>query len=57
MKATIILIILVLFTREIVRMMLAIERNDKPIKMIAPCVFACVIAVVAKFIGDLLTTM
>ena len=55
MKIAIIIIILALFMREVFRMFLAIETGAKPIKMIVPCVSACVIAVLAKFVGNLLT--
>ena len=57
MKLFIVAVILVLFGREILRMSWAIKMNAKPIRIIAPCVSACVIAVFAKFIGDLLTMM
>lgn len=57
MKAVVVLTIIVLFMREIFRMFVAIENNERPIKMLVPCFFACVIAVFAKFIGNLLTTM
>ena len=55
MKLFIVAVILVLFGREIFKMFWAIETNAKPIHTITPCVFACVIAVFAKFIGNLLT--
>ena len=57
MKFFIVAVILVLFGREIFKMFWAIETNAKPIRIITPCFFACVIAVFAKFIGNLLTTM
>ena len=57
MKLFIVAVILVLFGREILRMSWAIKMNAKPIRIITPCVSACVIAVFAKFIGDLLTMM
>ena len=57
MKFFIVAVILVLFGREILKMSWAIKMNAKPIRIIAPCVSACVIAVFAKFVGNLLTMM
>lgn len=55
MKFFIVAVILVLFGRELLKMVWAIKTNAKPIRIIASCVSACVIAVFAKFVGDLLT--
>lgn len=55
MKLFIVAVILVLFGREIFKMFWAIETNAKPLRIITPCVSACVIAVFAKFVGNLLT--
>lgn len=55
MKIAIILLTLILFMREVLRMCWAIEHDARPVKIFVPCFFACVIAVLAKFIGNLLT--
>ena len=57
MKVVIVVSILFLFLREIVRMAIAIKNDEKLIKILAPCFCACVIVVLANFVGDLLTTM
>lgn len=55
MKIVIILLTLVLFMREVLRMCWAIEHDARPAKIFTPCFFACVITILAKFIGNLLT--
>ena len=57
MKVIIVALILFLFVREMVKMMIAIEKGEKPMKILTPCFFVCVIAILAKFVGNLLTTM
>ena len=57
MKVIIVALIVFLFLREIVKMTIAIENNAKPAKILTPCFYACVIAILAKFVGNLLTTM
>ena len=57
MKAVIVILILSLFARELWQMITAIENNAKPTKILTPCFYACVIAILAKFVGNLLTTM
>ena len=57
MKVIIVALIIFLFVREMVKMIVAIENNAKPAKILTPCFYACVIAVLAKLVGNLLTTM
>ena len=56
MKIIIIALILFLFMRELWRMIVAIESGAKPTKILTPCFYVCVIAVLAKCVGNLLTT-
>lgn len=55
MKIVIVLLILILFMREVLRMCWAIEHDARPAKIIPPCFFACVIAILAKLVGNVLT--
>ena len=54
MKPFIIIVVFTLFAREVLKMFWAIETNAKPIRIIVPCISACVLTVFAKCIGKLL---
>ena len=57
MKVIIVVLIVFLFMRELLQMVTAIENSAKPAKILIPCFYICMIAILAKLVGNLLTTM